>query len=166
MLSSCFLVGAPFQHGRMRLPEPRWLRALRCWVWIFILQLCFIAFPSYFCEICIPWIVFKEIWFTFMTIYLEYAIKVLFSCYDSFYHVNPWLHSSMLQKSSLPSGKDNVEISHIIDTHSSSCWHYVLIWIQSGLGTKKSSFSWTLFIFCGSLKYEKPSSGFLTNCYH
>ena len=35
MLSSCFLTGAPLQHGRMRLTQPRGFRALRHRVWLF-----------------------------------------------------------------------------------------------------------------------------------
>ena len=53
-----------------------------------------------------------------MTISLDNAIKVLFSCYDLFYLVSPWLHSSMLRKSSLTSEKENVERSHIIHMDS------------------------------------------------
>ena len=34
-LSTCFLIGAPLKHGRMRLIEPRGFRALWCWVWLF-----------------------------------------------------------------------------------------------------------------------------------
>ena len=35
MLSPCFLIGAPLQHGRVRLTEPRGFRAWRHWVWLF-----------------------------------------------------------------------------------------------------------------------------------
>ena len=34
MLSPCFLIGAPLQHGRMRLTEPRGFRGLQHWVWL------------------------------------------------------------------------------------------------------------------------------------
>ena len=39
----------------------------------------------------------------------------------------------MLQKSSLPSRKRQVEISHTYRMQSSGCWHFVLIWIESGI---------------------------------
>ena len=43
MLSPCFLTGAPLQHGRMRLTQPRGFRALRHWVWHFhIVSLLFV----------------------------------------------------------------------------------------------------------------------------
>ena len=35
MPSPCFLIGAPLQHGRMRLTEPRGFRGLQYWVWLF-----------------------------------------------------------------------------------------------------------------------------------
>ena len=34
MLSLSFLIGAPLQHGRMRLTEPRGFRGLQNWVWL------------------------------------------------------------------------------------------------------------------------------------
>ena len=35
MLAPHFLIGAPLEHGRMRLTRPRGFRALRHWVWLF-----------------------------------------------------------------------------------------------------------------------------------
>ena len=51
MPSPCFLIGAPFQHGRMRLTEPRGFRGLQYWVWLFHF---FIAFRSFLHKICNP----------------------------------------------------------------------------------------------------------------
>ena len=62
----------------------KWQDATDRVVWILI-ELYFIVLSSCIHEICIPYIGFIE---TFMTISLDYAIKVLFSFYDSFYHVN------------------------------------------------------------------------------
>ena len=47
------------------------------------------------------------------------------------------LLSSMLQKSSFPSRKRQVKIAHIIHRHSSSCWHYFSIWIESDIKYKR-----------------------------
>ena len=35
MRSTCFLIGAPLQPGRMRLTQPRGFRAMQYWVWLF-----------------------------------------------------------------------------------------------------------------------------------
>ena len=56
MLSPCFLIGAPLEHGRMRLTHPRGFRALRHWVWLF-----HFAFCSFYQKICFPYKVLKQL---------------------------------------------------------------------------------------------------------
>ena len=103
ILSPCSLIGAPLQLGTMRLTQPRGFRALRHWVWLS--RFFFIAFRPFYHEICFPWIAIRRNWFFIYDYFIEYAIRWLFSCYDSCIHGNLWLLISMLRKSSLQSGK-------------------------------------------------------------
>ena len=78
MLSPCFLVGAPFQHGRMRLTEPRGFRVLRCWVCLFYRVLLLFVYSFIRCAFVI---VFKEtsyyIYDYFVEIRYEITVFVL-----------------------------------------------------------------------------------------
>ena len=58
MRSTCFLIGAPLQPGRMRLTQPRGFRGLQYWVWLFR-----VAFCSFYLKIYFQCIVFKRTWF-------------------------------------------------------------------------------------------------------
>ena len=106
MLSPRFPIGAPLQHGGVRLTQPRRFRDWQFWVWLFhFVSMVLCGFINlHICKRCTDYV---RTWFILLTNPLDYY-NFLFWLIDG----NPWLLSSILQKSSLFSGKH---------THHSFC---------------------------------------------
>ena len=105
MLSPCFLIGSPLQHGRMRLTKPRGFRALQYRVWIFVFSTLFFFHYNIRCFFYISCLKVLDLYMTYAS---KFVRKVQLSSYDPLWMVmngNPWLLSSMLLMSSLPWGE-------------------------------------------------------------